>query len=125
MFYSLHLSNAVSTVAEVHRLVVGTEIKVSTHAGSEIDDDIHIAAANALHHFGIEFYPPARLATIRLPYMNVGNRSAGFCSLDRRRRNFLRCDRNLGMLANCIPRAGYRTANNNNCDSSADPFPTC
>ena len=111
MLNSLHLANAVSAVAEFHWLVVGTEVKVATHARGEIDDDVDIAAAYAFHHFGIEIHPAAGFATIGFPDMYVGNCSAGSCRLNCCIRNFFWCDGNFGMPANRIPRTGHCAAN--------------
>ena len=79
--------------------------QVAAHAGGEIDDEVLVLVANALHHFAVEVRAAAALARDGVAHMDVGHGSTGGGSLERRVRNLLRGNGDGRVLANRVASA--------------------
>jgi hypothetical protein len=40
--------------AELHRVLASADFQVAAHAGGEVDDDVDVGLADALHHFAVQ-----------------------------------------------------------------------
>src|SRR5690606_30020313 len=70
-------ADQVSVGAEVHRVLAATDFQVAAHAGGEVDDDVDVGLADALHHFTVQGYIAAEFAGVRVAYMAVHHGGAG------------------------------------------------
>ena len=113
MLHPLHHANTVRSISEIHRFIIRTKEEITTHTGGEINNHINITATNTLHHFTVKLHPSTGFTTIRFAYVDVGNCSPCFGSLNRGCCYFLRSHWNCRMFTYRVARTGYRTTDNN------------
>jgi hypothetical protein len=113
MAHAFKLADTVRLFSEVHGVFIGTEKKISTHTGCEVDDDIHFTVANAPYNLPKKVCPAAGLAGVRIPDMEMDDGCSGLCRLNCGAGNFLRRDRYGRMLPNAVPGPGHSTTDYN------------
>jgi len=80
--------------------------QVAAHAGGEIDDEVFVLLANALHHFAVEVRAAAALARDGVAYVDVGHGSASSGGLERRVGDLLGSDRDGRVFADRVASSG-------------------
>ena len=73
---------------------------VASHAAGEIDDDVDLAFADALHDLAVVARRHAEGAGLRIAHVDVDDGGAGAGGLDGRIGDLLRGDRAVGALGN-------------------------
>lgn len=106
MAHTLKLADTVRISSEVHGVFIGSEKKITPHAGGEVDDDVHLVVTYARDHFRKKVRPATGLAGVRIPDMNMNDSCTGLCSFYGSICNFLGSDRNGRMFTHAVAGAG-------------------
>ncbi|MCY1547832.1 hypothetical protein D9M68_839120 [compost metagenome] len=109
MLEALQRADQVGAGAEFQGLLATAYLQVAAHTGGEVDDDVGVALADALHQLAVQRHVAARLAGLRVAHMAVGDGGAGLGGLDGGGGDFLRGDGNGRVLADGIAGAGDGT----------------
>ncbi|MCY1400346.1 hypothetical protein D9M71_154250 [compost metagenome] len=92
--------------AEFHRVLARADFQVAAHAGGEVDDDVHVRLADALHHFAVQRHVTAELAGLRVAHMAVNHGGTGLGGFHGGSRDLFRGDRHVWALAGRVASTG-------------------
>ena len=104
-------TRSVLALVELARLLAGADFEIAAHAGGQIDDDVLVLGANALHHLAIEMDAARALAGLGIADMAMNHGGAGGGRFERGIGDLLRRHRNGRMLADSVAGAGHRAGN--------------
>ena len=98
---------------ELHGILAATDLQVATHAGGEVDDDVDVGLADALHHFAVQRDVATELAGLGVAYVAMHDRGAGLGGLHGSGGDLLGSDRHVGA-------SGGRVASTGECAGDDD-----
>lgn len=98
---------------ELHGVLAATDLQVAAHAGGEVDDDVDVGLADALHHFAVQGHIAAELAGLWVAYMAMHHGGAGLGGLYRGGGDLFRGDRH-------VRASGGRVASTGECAGDDD-----
>ena len=106
-------ADQVGVRAELHRVLAGADFQVAAHAGGEVDDDVDVGLADALHHFAVQRHVTAELAGLWVTHVAMHHGGAGLGGFHGRRSDLFRGDRH-------VRASGGRVASTGECAGDDD-----
>ena len=82
MGQALQRADQVGARAELQRRFTRADFQVAAHAGSEVDDDVHVGFTDAFHDFAVQRHIAAEAAGLRVADVAVDHGGAGLGGLD-------------------------------------------
>ncbi|MNE45198.1 hypothetical protein D3C80_1394720 [compost metagenome] len=99
-------ADQVGVEAEIHGAFTRADFQVATHAGGQVDDDVHVGLANTLHHFTVQRHIAAELAGFGVADMAMHHGGAGLRRFHRGEGDLLGRDRDQMALARGVAGTG-------------------
>ncbi|MNZ62094.1 hypothetical protein D3C78_802080 [compost metagenome] len=109
MGQALQRANQVGTGAEFQRCFARANLQVATHARGEVDDDVHVGLADALHHFAVQGDIAAETPGLRIADMAMNDGCPGLRRLHGSFGDLFWCDRYQMALAGGVAGTGQCT----------------